>query len=195
MTLPVRGRRVALRRFSESDAVAFARMNADPVVMATIGSVADRAASDLLLERIGAHHDEHGFGLWCVDLAGECIGFCGLSIPWFRDGVEIGWRLRSEYWGRGLASESARLVLDHAFGPLGLTEVISFTASINERSRRVMEAIGLTRDHGADFDHPALAEGDPLRAHVLYRMDRAGYRALRESNRPAPPRAEPESAR
>jgi len=195
MTLPVRGRRVALRRFSESDADAFAQMNADPVVMATIGSVADRAASDLLLARIEGHHEAHGFGLWCVDLEGECIGFCGLSIPWFRDGVEIGWRLRSEYWGRGLASESARLVLGEAFGPLGLTEVISFTASVNERSRRVMEAIGLTRDHGADFDHPALAEGDPLRPHVLYRMDRAGYRALRESNRPAPPRAESEPGR
>ena len=64
-----------------------------------------------------------------------------------------------------------------------------------ETDARVMEAIGLTRDHGADLDHPALAEGDPLCAHVLYRMDRAGYRALRESNRPAPPRAEPESAR
>ena len=176
MTLPVRGRRVALRRFSESDADAFARMNADPVVMATIGAVADRAASDLLLARIGAHHDEHGFGLWCVDLAGECIGFCGLSIPWFRDGVEIGWRLRSEYWGRGLASESARLVLDHAFGPLGLTEVISFTAAVNHRSMAVMERLGMERDSGGDFLHPGVPPESHLEPHVLYRMSAARYR-------------------
>ncbi len=194
--IPTAGRpRVVLRAFSEHDVDAFAEMNADPVVMATIGPVADRGASELLLGRIAAHHEEHGFGLWCVDLDGECAGFCGLTHPWFREGVEIGWRLRSKFWGRGLASESARIVLDRAFGPLGLDEVISFTAVSNERSRRVMEAIGLTRDPDGDFDHPAIAEGDPLRPHVLYRIDRGRYRAIRESNCPAPPRAEPEPAR
>lgn len=193
---PTAGRpEVALRDFTEDDLDAFAEMNADPVVMATIGPVADRTASELLLRRIAAHHHEYGFGLWCVDLDGECAGFCGLTRPWFRDGVEIGWRLRSKFWGRGIASESARSVLDRAFGPLGLEEVISFTAASNTRSRRVMEAIGLSRDLDGDFDHPAIAEGDPLRPHVLYRIDRGRYRALREPNRPSASWTEPEPPR
>ena len=177
--------RVVLRAFRDDDIDNVAEMNADPLVMATIGPVADREASELLLRRVAAHHEEHGFGLWCIDLEGECVGFCGLTRPWFRDGVEIGWRLRSGFWGRGLASESARMVLDRAFGSLGLDEVISFTAASNTRSRRVMDAIGLLRDPDGDFDHPAIALGDPLRPHVLYRMDRGRYRALREPNRPA----------
>ncbi len=187
--------RVVLRAFRDDDIDNVAEMNADPLVMATIGPVADREASELLLRRVAAHHEEHGFGLWCIDLEGECVGFCGLTRPWFRDGVEIGWRLRSRFWGRGLASESARMVLDRAFGSLGLDEVISFTAASNTRSRRVMDAIGLLRDPDGDFDHPAIALGDPLRPHVLYRMDRGRYRALREPNRPAPPRTESEPPR
>jgi hypothetical protein len=39
-----------------------------------------------------------------------------------------------------------------------------------------MERIGMTRDPADDFDHPRLAEGDPLRRHVLYRIDRERWR-------------------
>ena len=52
--------------------------------------------------------------------------------------VEIGWRLARPYQGRGLALEAARQVLAHAFGPLGLTGVVAFTAIGNVRSRALM---------------------------------------------------------
>ena len=51
---------------------------------------------------------------------------------------------------------------------LGLAEIVSFTTTTNQRSMRVMERIGMTRAQD-DFDHPSLAEGHPLRRHVLYR--------------------------
>jgi hypothetical protein len=35
-----------------------------------------------------------------------------------------------------------------------------------------MERLGMARDHDGDFDHPAVAEGDPLRPHILYRIKR-----------------------
>jgi RimJ/RimL family protein N-acetyltransferase len=122
------------------------------------------------------------FGLCCVELDGEPIGFTGLSVPWFRDGVEIGWRIRSPFWGRGYAPEAARAVLALAFGDpasggLGFHELLSFTAASNMRSRRVMEKIGLTRDPAGDFEHPSLPVGDPLRHHVLYRITAGQYRS------------------
>jgi RimJ/RimL family protein N-acetyltransferase len=46
---------------------------------------------------------------------------------------------------------------------------VSFTSAANERSRAVMERIGMSHDPADDFDHPGLAEDDPLRRHVLYR--------------------------
>jgi ribosomal-protein-alanine N-acetyltransferase len=49
--------------------------------------------------------------------------------------VEIGWRLAAKHWGQGYATEAASVVLDHAFGPLGLEQVVSFTVPANRRSR------------------------------------------------------------
>jgi ribosomal-protein-alanine N-acetyltransferase len=137
----------------------------------------DRAQSDSLMDRIEAGFDVHGFGLWCVELDGVSIGFTGLSVPWFRDGVEVGWRIRSAWWGHGYAPEAARAALAVAFDEIGLDEVISFTAATNLNSQRVMQKIGMIRDPSGDFDHPSVAAGNPLRAHVLYRLTAAQYRS------------------
>ena len=177
MTIELRTERLLLRRWRDADRDAFFEMNSDPVVMATIGPPMDRTQSDAMLDRIEAGFEARGFGLWCVDLDGEPLGFTGLSVPWFRDGVEIGWRLRSAHWGRGYAPEAAARVLAFAFDDLGLDEVISFTAATNSNSRRVMEKIGLHRDDQQDFDHPSVPEGDPLRPHVLYRLTADQYRS------------------
>jgi len=176
----LRTERLVLRRWRETDRAAFHALNSDPAVMATIGPVMTRAASDAFLNRIEARFDAHGYGLWCVELDGEPIGFTGFMVPWFRDGVEIGWRIRSEHWGRGCATEAARACLEHGFTPadrggLGFDEVISFTAATNARSRRVMEKLGLWRDPDGDFEHPGVPEGDPLRPHVLYRVTRNAW--------------------
>jgi RimJ/RimL family protein N-acetyltransferase len=164
--------RLRLRRWTDRDRPAFHALNCDPAVMATIGPVMSRAESDAFMNRIEARFDELGYGLWCVDLAGEPIGFTGLAVPWFRDGVEIGWRIRSPFWGKGYAPEAARACLTYAFDVVGLDEVISFTAATNDRSRRVMEKLGMLRDEEGDFDHPGVPEASPLRPHVLYRLPR-----------------------
>ena len=164
--------RLVLRGWGEADRAAFHALNADPEVMATIGPVMTRAQSDAFMNRIAHHFVEHGFGLWCVEFDGEAVGFTGFMVPWFRDGVEIGWRVRSDVWGRGIAPEAARECLRHGFDDLGFDEVISFTAATNTKSRRVMEKIGLERVPDGDFDHPSVPEGNPLRPHVLYRIRR-----------------------
>jgi RimJ/RimL family protein N-acetyltransferase len=109
--------------------------------------------------------------------AGSFIGFVGLAETRFEahftPAVEVGWRLARDYWGCGYASEGARAAIAFGFDQLGPGEVVSFTTVGNERSRKVMERLGMTRDPGDDFDHPLLAHADPLRPHVLYRLRRA----------------------
>ena len=175
----LRTERLALRRWRDTDRDAFHALNSDPKVMATIGPVMSRAESDAFMNRIEQRFDDHGFGLWCVEVGNDAehrsIGFTGFMVPWFRDGVEIGWRIHSEHWGQGYAPEAARACLQHGFtsveqGGLGFAEVISFTAATNTKSRRVMEKLGLERDPDGDFDHPSVPEGNPLRPHVLYRV-------------------------
>ena len=38
-----------------------------------------------------------------------------------------------------------------------------------------MRKSGMARDESADFDHPLIAEGDPTRRHVLYRVSRGSW--------------------
>ena len=173
----IESERLVLRRWRDDDLGAFAALNADPRVVEFLPKRMTRAESDALAQRIEAHFDKHGFGLWAVEVPGSApfIGFVGLMRPRFEAHftpcVEIGWRLAHEHWGRGYASEAASRVLRHAAEVLQLDEVVSFTTIDNHRSRRVMERIGMRHDPADDFDHPLLEESSSLRRHVLYRVD------------------------
>jgi RimJ/RimL family protein N-acetyltransferase len=140
-----------------------------------------REESDARAARISEHFERHGFGLWAVEAMGlaDFIGFAGLSTPaftaHFTPAVEIGWRLAFEYWGQGYATEAARAALGFAFSQLQLAEVVSFTVPANQRSRRVMERLGMTRTPVDDFEHPNLPPGHALSRHVLYRLSRSSW--------------------
>jgi RimJ/RimL family protein N-acetyltransferase len=172
----LRTARLLLRGWRDSDLAPFAALNADPEVMEHFPSTLSRAQSDGLADRIVAGIERHGWGLWAVELnsTGAFTGFVGLNpVPFeapFTPAVEIGWRLARPYWGSGLATEAARPVLAHAFGPLGLEELVSFTSTTNLRSQRVMQKLGMRHDPADDFDHPSMPEGHRLRRHVLYRI-------------------------
>jgi RimJ/RimL family protein N-acetyltransferase len=170
--------RLLLRRWRSSDREPFARVNSNPAVMEHFLARLTRPESDEMASRIEAHFRQHGFGLWAAELREneEFIGFIGISVPRFdavfTPCVEIGWRLASEHWGRGLATEGARAAMRYAFEELNLASLVSFTVPANARSRRVMEKIGMTHDPADDFDHPNVPVGHRLRRHVLYRMSR-----------------------
>lgn len=156
----------------------FRAMNEDPDVMEHLPSPMTAKESDHFVDRIEAGFAERGWGLWAAELVatGEFMGYVGLhpavfEAP-FTPAIEIGWRLAKPFWNRGLATEASLEVTRHAFGPLQINEIVSFTATTNAASRRVMEKIGMTRDMGGDFDHPNVPPG-PLRRHVLYRLSGA----------------------
>ncbi len=165
MSVELNTERLLLRRWREADREPFARMNADPHVMEYFPAPLTRAESDALVDRIEAHFADRGWGPYAAELraTGAFVGFIGLSVPVFRAHftpcVEIGWRLAAEHWGKGLATEGARAVLDYAFTELRLPEVVSFTTVANLRSRRVMEKLGMTHDPADEFDLPGLPKG------------------------------------
>ena len=156
-------------------------MNADPEVVEHLQGPLSRERSDAFLERIERHWDEHGWGLWAVEVTGGAafVGYTGL---WPAEDVapgmvEVGWRLARPYWGLGYATEAAREALRYGFSDVGLDEIVSFTVPQNGRSRRVMERIGLIRDPSADFDHPSVDRVDHphLVRHVMYRLRREAW--------------------
>jgi RimJ/RimL family protein N-acetyltransferase len=174
----IKTERLLLRRWRDSDRLPFQAINADARVMEHFPELLTSAESDNLMTRVENHFADHGFGPFAVEFLkdGTFVGFIGLSVPKFdapfMPAVEIGWRLGFKHWGKGLATEGARAALDYGFNSLGLKQIVSFTVPANLRSRRVMEKLGMTLDPAGDFDHPNLAEGHPLRRHVLYRIRR-----------------------
>ena len=177
--------RLRLRQWREEDLAPFAALNADPQVMEYFPKVLTRAESDVVAGRIRDHFARHGFGLWAVEVPGaaDFVGFVGLAVPSFEAHftpcVEIGWRLAREHWGHGYATEAATAALAFGFGDRALEEIVSFTVPANIPSRRVMGRLGMRRLPSDDFEHPAIADGHPLRSHVLYRLRRTDWKPRR----------------
>lgn len=174
-------KRLILRSWTANDLEPFAKLNADPRVRQYFPQLLSREESDASAAWLSAHIEKSGWGLWAASLleTGEFIGFIGLqnvhfSAPFnqYRPCVEIGWRLSFPHWGQGYATEGARAALKYGFEVLDLPEIVSFTAVENQRSRHVMEKIGMHHSAEDDFDHPNIVEGHPLRRHVLYRLEK-----------------------
>jgi RimJ/RimL family protein N-acetyltransferase len=181
----IRTERLLLRRWRHADREPFAAMNADPAVVEHLQGPMSHERSDDFIDRIEAHWEAHGWGLWAVEVpeVASFIGYVGLwPADYVEPGmVEVGWRLAREHWGHGYATEAARAALEYGFTDVGLAEIVSFTVPQNERSWRVMERIGLVRDPIGDFDHPRV---DPvayphLVRHVFYRASREDWLATR----------------
>jgi RimJ/RimL family protein N-acetyltransferase len=163
----IRTKRLLLREWTAADREPFAALNASPTVMRYFPAPLSREESDAFVDRIEAHFAEHGYGLWVVDVDGAFAGFTGLSwaqgLP-MSPCLEVGWRLSDAFWGKGYATEAGAAALAH--GLKQEPRVLSFTATTNEPSWRVMERIGMRRT--GEFDHPRVPDGSPLKRHVLY---------------------------
>jgi RimJ/RimL family protein N-acetyltransferase len=163
-----------LRQWRDSDLEPYAAMNADPEGMRYFPAPLTWDESVASLERQRRAIAERGWGFWAVEVDGVFAGFTGLSTPrctaHFTPCTEIGWRFRREFWGRGLAFRAACEALRFGFESLQLSEIVSFTAAIHLRSRRLMERLGFVRDLGGDFEHPFIPEGHELRRHMLHRL-------------------------
>lgn len=164
-----------LREWQDDDLPAFSHINQDPKVLEFLPAPLTMEETASWIKRIQLHFKQHGYGLFAATIKNtdEVIGYIGLNIPTFESHftpcVEIGWRLASEHWGHGYATEGAKAVLEYGFAHAGLNEIVSFTVPANKRSIAVMEKIGMSRNATDDFRHPKLPIDHPLSLHVLYR--------------------------
>ncbi|NKI72428.1 GNAT family N-acetyltransferase [Collimonas pratensis] len=180
--------RLLLRQWRDADLSELAAMCADPQVMRYFPAALNHEESAALIGRIREHFAQHGFGLWALERkdSGALIGLTGLlqvgfSAP-FTPAVEIGWRLARPHWRQGYASEAATAALAAGFEQLRLEQIVSFTADSNLPSQKVMQAIGMQRDPADDFLHPKLADGHPLKPHLLYRITQMQWNARQSAD-------------
>ncbi|MGB5066295.1 MAG: GNAT family N-acetyltransferase [Albidovulum sp.] len=101
-----------------------------------------------------------GHGLWSVESKADRALF-GFVLIGFEPGdhePELGYLFSEAAEGRGLALEAARAARSHAFDTLGWDTLVSYIDHGNDRSVRLAERLGATRDQGAEaaFDEPVL---------------------------------------
>lgn len=168
--------RLGFRLWQKSDLAPFAALNADKEVMEFFPAILSPEQTTEAIERYQQHFETYGYGWYAVDFleTGALAGFTGFSKVTmdvsFSPCVEIGWRFARAYWGKGLATEGAAACLSHGWDTLGFTEVYSFTASVNKRSARVMEKLGMV--YQGTFLHPKIEKGHSLEEHLLYKINR-----------------------
>jgi RimJ/RimL family protein N-acetyltransferase len=140
--------RLLLRQFVLEDAEAVYRIQSDPEVMADVD-----AARAMLAERPLADYARYGFGRWACVLkeTGEVIGGAGLKYLPELGEVDLGYRLRRDYWGQALATEAARACVEYGFGQLQLPRILGLVESHHVASVRVLEKTGFVFDREVEY--------------------------------------------
>lgn len=155
-TTPLEGPRVLLRPLARADAPALAALLADPDARAALAL--DRAPAPeeaaALVDALAASDRAVVLG---VALDGRLVGVCGLDGVRRPDGgCELGIALGDPAArGRGVGAEAIRLLLGHAFGPLGRARVALRVAAGDARAIRAYARAGFRRAGPApDGDAP-----------------------------------------
>ena len=137
-----------LREFTPEDADALALVISDPEAMRFYPAPYDRAGVEQWIERNRQRYQHDGVGLWAMELTKDkiLIGDCGIIRQQVENEFlyEIGYHLRRDHWGQGLATEAAIACRDWAFAHLKADRLISLIRPENLPSRRVAERNGMT---------------------------------------------------
>ena len=138
-----------LRAWREADAPALARHANNVNVWRWMSDSFPHPYTMAIAEHWVRHgHAEFGGDHWAITFADEAVGGCGiapLAGP-ERCVAEVGWWLGEPYWGRGVGSRVARLLVERAFASPGIARVVAPVHAGNERSMAVARRAGLQRE-------------------------------------------------
>jgi RimJ/RimL family protein N-acetyltransferase len=113
-----------------------------------------------------------GTGQWAVEIhGGPMIGRVGLHCPESPDrpGLEVGWALHPDHWGRGYATEAGARAITYAFEVIGVDELVSVILLENVRSQRVASRLGLT------WSEDRVLSSFPTEPHGIWRLPRGRW--------------------
>lgn len=158
--------RLALRRFTRDDLDWLTMLRSDPVVMRYAGGPKDRVDTEQLLNiRMLEYYEAYpGLGNWLTveRASGEAVGFHLLNHIRGESIIQVGFFLKTSFWGRGYAAEMGRALLRHGFETMELRSIAGIAALDNIASQRVLAKIGLERHGERAFSHPVYADVGPM---------------------------------
>lgn len=173
-------KRVLLRQYHREDFEKLLELNSDPEVMRYLTNGVPGVREDVMsgVERTLFYQKKYSgeLGVYTAELVerGEFMGWFHLR-PAKTDlentrVLELGYRLRRKFWGKGYATEVSLALVDKAFDGLNAESVFAQTLAQNMASRRVMEKIGMRFEKEfIDTEYPRQGPA------VLYRLFRAEW--------------------
>lgn len=146
MGITLSSERLLLKEMITADAENLFLLNSDPEVIQYTGDVMFHSIEDALnLIQNYDQYEKYKMGRLSLfdKTSGEYIGWCGLKYLEEINQVDIGYRLLKQHWGKGYATETARICLDYGFNTLNLEEIIGTAMLENTASINVFKKLGM----------------------------------------------------
>ncbi|HEY1792472.1 MAG TPA: GNAT family N-acetyltransferase [Opitutaceae bacterium] len=139
--------RLSLREIAAADDGFVLELMNEPAYLQHIG---DRGVSTVgaarayIAQKLAPSYAKFGYGLYLVERrpSHEAIGICGFVRRDSLEHPDIGFAFLQRHWSQGFALESARAVLAHGFGPLGMKAILGVVSPGNDASVRLLEKLG-----------------------------------------------------
>lgn len=140
-------KRTGFSVWSKEDSLLAKQIWGQPEVTAFIsanGLFTDQEIKNRLNQEINHYQDYQVQYFPVFDLnTNDLIGCCGLRRT--QEGVyELGYHLRKEYWGQGLATEMAEAIIHYASTQLEINQFAAGHHPLNEGSKKVLSKLGFS---------------------------------------------------
>jgi [ribosomal protein S5]-alanine N-acetyltransferase len=167
MTPLFQSKRLLFRKFTTADAGLLYELNSDPEVVKyvheppTTKENAEQIIKDIILPQY-----ELNLGRWavCLKYTDEFIGWCGLKYIKENDVIDLGYRFKKQYWGKGYATEAAQTCISYGFAHLNLDKIIAKAHVENTGSLNVIGKCGMK------FLKEDVEDGCPVKVYGLSRQ-------------------------
>lgn len=154
MKIYLETQRMILRELTFEDEDNLMDLDSDPEVMKylTLGTPSTRIEIKEALIRVRELFLKHNgrYGLWAAieKDSGKFMGWFlfrpDKAEPDNTDRIELGYRLKKEFWGKGFATEGSRALLKKGFEEYKIPVIFAMAMKRNTSSWHVMKKLGMT---------------------------------------------------
>ncbi len=139
--------RLLIRPFQLGDEQEVFEFSSDELVTKYTGDVLRTSLSEakkIITDVWYQDYKKYGYGRFAVIYKpdNKLIGFNGFKYHSDEDFTDFGYRFLSDYWGKGIATESSKMLLEYGFKNLPIDHVLAFVMTENPASSKVLRKIG-----------------------------------------------------
>lgn len=151
MKIHIETKRFYLRDIEPFDAQDIFILDSDPDVHEFLGKkpITSLAEAKKIIDYVRKQYKNYGIGRWAIidKKTKAFVGWCGLKYEKVLRSdfnyYDLGYRLKKQYWGNGIATETALAVIDYGFNHLNLDQIGGAADANHIASNKILQKVGL----------------------------------------------------